>query len=389
MKVLLVSHTCMSRTAGQPKLHRIADFDEIDLTVLVPDKMCTYDVWHQAESPEQAKFRYEVGGTRWHYIGKQWYLLHYKNTLPRLLRELQPDIIDIWEEPWSLACAQVIRAARRLCPKARLIVETEQNIYKRLPSPFQQFQKYSLKHAEFCVARNQEAVEVLRRKGYHGQARVVGNAVDCELFQPLPPDARLRRRAELGWGSPDDFIVGYVGRLVPEKGLADTVHAVAQLPANVRLVFVGDGPMRDELQALTQSLNLENRIIFAGSKPLTELPGIMNVLDVLVLPSHTTARWKEQFGRVLIEAGACGIAVVGSDSGAIPEVIESAGLVFPEGNVAEFAERLRRLQNDAELRERCGRIGLQRARQVYSWQCVAEQMVAVYWELLQNAPQKT
>ncbi len=374
----------MSRTAGQPKLHALAAFPDMELTALVPDKMCTYDQWQQAEPPAQAKFRFEVGGTRWHYIRKQWYLLHYKDTLNRLLREIQPDIVDIWEEPWSLLCAQAIRAARKHCPKARLLVETEQNIYKKLPPPFQHFQDYSLKHAEFCVARNQEAVEVLRRKGYSGPACVVGNAVDCELFTPLTPTVRRAKRAELQWGDPGDFLVGYVGRLVPEKGLADAVNALAKLPSNAKLIFVGDGPMRAELEALARSSNLIERVIFAGARPLTELPGLMNTLDVLILPSLTTARWKEQFGRVLIEAGACGVAVVGSDSGAIPEVIAEAGLVFPEGDAAGFAERLSRLQNDPALRERCGAFGLEQARSRYSWQQVAAQMREVYQTILRQ-----
>ena len=377
----------MSQTAGQPKLHCLAEFPDIELTALVPDRMCAYDKWHVAEPPEksEAKFRYEVGGTRWHYIGKQWYLLHYKDTLNRLLRELQPDIIDLWEEPWSLLCAQTIRAARKFCPKARLLVETEQNIYKRLPPPFQHFQDYSLKYAEFCVARNEEAVAVLRRKGYHGPARVVGNAVDCDLFVPMGAKARRAKRAALAWGDSSAFLVGYVGRLVPEKGLADAMNALAKLPETAKLVFVGDGPMRQELEALAASLNLTERVIFAGPKPLTELPEIMNVLDVLILPSHTTARWKEQFGRVLIEAGACGVAVVGSDSGAIPEVVSEAGLVFPEADVAAFAERLSRLQSDPALRERCGASGLEQARNRYSWRQVAAQMRDIYHEIL-SAP---
>lgn len=376
----------MSRTAGQPKLHALAEFPDIELTALVPDKMCAYDKWEKAETPFEAsggaKFRYEIGGTRWHYIGKQWYLLHYKDTLNRLLRDFQPDIVDIWEEPWSLLCAQAIRAARRYCPKARLLVETEQNIYKKLPPPFQHFQDYSLKRAEFCVARNQEAVDVLRRKGYHGPARVVGNAVDCELFVPLSPQARQAKRAALQWGGPNDFLIGYVGRLVPEKGLADAVDALAKLPDTAKLIFVGDGLMRQELETRAAGLNLTGRVIFAGAKPLTELPEIMNALDVLILPSLTTGRWKEQFGRVLIEAGACGIAVVGSDSGAIPEVISGAGLVFPEGDVSAFAERLARLQNDPGLRERCGAFGLKQAHSRYSWQQVAAQMREVYQTML-------
>jgi glycosyltransferase involved in cell wall biosynthesis len=346
MKTLLISHTCMSRTMGQPKLHGLASYSDVDLTALVPNRMCTYGRWSQAESPEQASFRFVIGRTRWQNVFNQWYLLHYKADLGRLLREVQPDVIDIWEEPWSLVCAQVIALARRICPKAKIIVETEQNIYKRLPFPFAQFQSYSLKYADAMVARSTEASAVLRQKGYQGPVRVVPNAVDCDLFEPLSAAERRERRLALGWGGPEDFVYGYVGRLVPEKGLSDAVAALALLPENARLVFIGEGTMQEALKAQARELNVASRVVFAGSKPLTELPGVMNAMDVLILPSRTTPSWKEQFGRVLIEAGACGIPVVGSNSGAIPEVIADGGLVFPEGDAAALAGCLRRLSED-------------------------------------------
>ena len=184
MRVLLLSHTCMSRTAGQPKLHALATHSDLELTALVPDKMCTYDQWHEAETPIDPKFRFVVGKTKWQYIRKQWYLLNYDRTVPDLLREIKPDLIDIWEEPWSLTAAQMVYWTRKLFPHAKIITETEQNIYKKLPPPFQQFQDYSLKHTDFMVARNEEALQVLRRKGYSGEARVIPNAVDCSLFEP-------------------------------------------------------------------------------------------------------------------------------------------------------------------------------------------------------------
>jgi glycosyltransferase involved in cell wall biosynthesis len=384
MKTLLISHTCMSRTMGQPKLHGLAAYSDVDLTALVPDRMCTYGRWSQAELPEEAPFRFEVGRTRWQNVFNQWYLLHYTADLSRLLREVQPDVIDIWEEPWSLVCAQAIVLARRICPKAKIIVETEQNIYKRLPFPFAQFQSYSLKHADAMVARSTEASTVLRQKGYGGPVRVVPNAVDCGLFEPLPAAERLEQRLALGWGGPEDFVYGYVGRLVPEKGLSDAVAALAMLPENARLVFVGEGTMQEALKAQAQELNVASRVVFAGSKPLTELPGVMNAMDVLILPSRTTPSWKEQFGRVLIEAGACGIPVVGSDSGAIPEVIADGGLVFPEGDAAALAECLRRLSADSACREAMGQVGYRRAKGMFSWECVAAHMHGLYRGVLER-----
>ena len=372
MKVLLLSHTCMSRTAGQPKAHCLAAFPGLDLTVLVPDRMRTYGQWQSAETPENPRFRYVVGRTRWRSILNQWYLQHYTDALPRLLRETQPDIVDIWEEPWGLTCAQAVRLTRRFCPRARILIETEQNIYKRLPPPFRLFQDYTLRRADFLVARSTEALAVARRKGYKGPAEIVPNAVDCALFRPRPVPH-------------DGFVIGYVGRLVPEKGLADLLNALALLPPQARLLLVGEGPFRPALEALARSLKVAPRVHFAGPVPLTDLPAHMNAMDTLVLPSRTHVTWKEQFGRVLIEAGACGLPVVGSDSGAIPEVIGGAGLTFPEGDAAALAGRLRTLLDHPERRAEYGRLGQARASGLYSWQKVADQMHTLYGGLCEQS----
>jgi glycosyltransferase involved in cell wall biosynthesis len=314
-------------------------------------------------------------------------LQHYPDTLGPLLREIQPDIVDIWQEPWSLVCAQAVRQTRRLCPQAKILVETEQNVYKRLPPPFQQFQNYSLRHADFLIGRNQEALEVARRKSYHGPSRVVPNAVDCTLFRPLTNDERQTRRATFAFRlSPFAFLAGYVGRLVPEKGLTDMLDALALLPEDVCLIFIGDGPMRSELEARAQALGLTSRVHFAGGLAYAALPFTMNALDALVLPSRTTPRWKEQFGRVLIEAGACGVPVIGSDSGAIPEVVADAGLIFPEGDARALADALLTLRDNPTLRTQLGERGRHRAEALFSWQAVAAQMHGIYREILGLQP---
>ena len=389
MKVLLVSHTCISRTAGQPKAHCLAAYPDIDLSVLVPDRMKTYGQWQNAELPEHpAAFKFAAGHTRWRSVRGLWYLQHYADSaLPGLLAA-KPDIIDIWEEPWSLACAQTIFLAKRYCPNAKIIVETEQNIFKHLPVPFKQLQAYSLRHADFVVARSREAEAVVKQKGCIGPTTVVPNAVDCTLFQPLSDAEKAACRAELGWASPGDFVIGYVGRLVPEKGLADAVHALALLPPSAKLVLVGDGPFRPALEEIARAQNCQTRVFFTGPVPLAALPGLMNAMDVLVLPSRTTATWKEQFGRVLIEAGACGLPVVGSDSGAIPEVIGDAGLTFPEGDIPAFAAALQSLMDSPARRAAYSQTGQTRAHALYSWPQVAAQMHTLYHSLLPQSPSK-
>jgi glycosyltransferase involved in cell wall biosynthesis len=385
MRILLISHTCVSRLEGQPRARHLSRIADVNLHVLVPSRWWEYTQWRYAERPAPgAEFDYTVGQVRIPWAGPgQWYLHHYKG-LAKLLREFKPDVIDLWEEPWGLVSVQACWLRNRLLPNTKIVMETEQNVDKRLPPPFEQMRSYTMANADFAIGRNPEAIEILRRKGYAGPAEVVPNAVDTDLFRPMD---RAACRAELGMESgPDTYWIGYVGRLVEQKGGGDLLTALAACPPNFKLLFVGEGPFERNLRDQIARLRLDpDRVKFVPPVPLHQVATVMNAVDVLALPSRTTNTWKEQFGRVIIEAHACGIPVVGSDSGAIPSVIGDGGLTFPEGNAAELATALRALASDPELRHSLGAAGRRQANQAYTWDCVAEQMHGVYGRLLQPA----
>jgi glycosyltransferase involved in cell wall biosynthesis len=106
-------------------------------------------------------------------------------------------------------------------------------------------------------------------------------------------------------------------------------------------------------------------------------------MDVLVLPSRTTPQWKEQFGHVLIEAMACGTPVIGSNSGAIPDVIDAAGLLFPEGDVDALAAHLCRLANNPKELHLMSQRGRERVADMYTHERIAEQTMEVYRSVTQ------
>ena len=382
MRVLLISHTCQSRREGQPKAACLSRLPGVELRVLVPDRWHEYGGWRSAEPPLEDGYQYQIGKVRWPWSGPgQWYL-HWYPELAQTLREFQPDIIDLWEEPWGLVSAQTVRLRNRLVPQAKIISETEQNIAKKLPPPFETFRSYTLRHADFVVGRSAEAIQNVRAKGYAGPAEVVPNAVDTDLFQPLDRDECRRALGLTG------FTAGYVGRLVEEKGLADMVAALAHCPADVNLLFVGSGPFQSALEQQAAALRLTERVRFLPAVPQDELPQIMNALDTLVLPSRTTPRWKEQFGRVIIEAQACETPVIGSDSGAIPDVIGQAGLIFAEGDSEALASAILALYNARDQARERGKIGRRQAEDQYTWAHVAQRMWEIYGETLASEPVK-
>ncbi len=372
MRVLLISHTCQSRTEGQPKAHCLAAIPDIELRVLVPSRWMHYGKWRRAERPANALFHFDVGYVALPWVGPAQSYLHFYPFLRRTLLEFQPDVIDLWEEPWGLVSAHACWLRTRVVPQAKIISETEQNINKRLPPPFEQFRRYTLRHADYAVCRNSEALEIIREKGYKGPAEVVPNAVDTALFQPLDSDECRSNLSVKG------FTVGYIGRLVEEKGLLDMVEALALCDDDVNMLFVGSGPAQETLLHRAGELNVAARVRVIGAKPLEELPEVMNALDALALVSRTTARWKEQFGRVIIEAHACGVPVIGSDSGAIPEVVGGGGLIVPEADPPALARAIERLRQNADERAAFAQEGKRQVDERYTWQRVAERMADIY-----------
>jgi glycosyltransferase involved in cell wall biosynthesis len=155
-------------------------------------------------------------------------------------------------------------------------------------------------------------------------------------------------------------LVGYVGRLVPEKGVDVFLDALARI-RGAHGVIAGDGGERGALEARATSLGLGERVRFTGALPPGEAARVIGALDVLVLPSRTRPNWSEQFGRVLIEAMASDVAVIASDSGAIGEVVGDAGLLVPEDDPAALARAIERAlvpDKNATMRAR----GRERAR---------------------------
>ncbi len=379
LKVLLISHTCFSRTRGQPKVQHLAKLG-VQMRVICPTWWFEDDnVWYPAEPANpDASFNLEAHRAPYLFHKKLQRYTHFYPRFSRLLREFKPDVIDIWEEAWGMASAHACWARNRVLPSAKIISETEQNINRKLPPPFSWLRKYTLKNADFAIGRNTEAVGVLRAQGYSGPAQVVPNAVDDSIFHPMDREAC---RNEIG---AQGFVVGYAGRLIEAKGLMDLVDAVQLCPPEVRLLLVGSGPYQPDLERRISELGIGNRVRFLPNQSPAELAKIMNALDAFVLPSRTTPNWKEQFGRVIIEAHACGTPVIGSNSGAIPDVIGHGGIVVPERDPAALANAIQQLLADPQKSRQLGEAGRQGVMSSSTWEQVARQMRDIYRRVAKN-----
>lgn len=167
---------------------------------------------------------------------------------------------------------------------------------------------------------------------------------DPELFFPMPEADRQAVRAELGLDRP---VIAFFGRLAPEKGLHVLIRALERLDDQPWQLLIDDfttygSAYAEGLKAELSAGPLKGRVVFfeAGHE---EMPRFMNAADIVVLPSVSTPKWKEQYGRVIQEVMACGRTMVGSTSGAIPEVMGGHGHLFAEGCDRALARLLRRL----------------------------------------------
>ena len=254
-------------------------------------------------------------------------------------------------------------------PRPRLVLFSFENMDLDLPFFRRCIERKSLAVAEEIIAGGETVRDRLLLRGASpGRITVIPQfGLDADLFHPPEEGDRS-----------DEFTVGFIGRHVHEKGIDTLIRALVDLKGNWRAIIVGDGPRRAEMEALARSLNLSGRIEFPGWVDHFEIPGLLRKMDVLVLPTRSVERWKEQFGHVLIEAMSSGVVPVGSTSGEIPNVIGKEGFVFPENDSLSLANILAELQENPELRRRISISARERARTEFGWEVIAEKTHAVY-----------
>jgi glycosyltransferase involved in cell wall biosynthesis len=302
------------------------------------------------------------------YLTRYPHVMHYGVSLRRLLRE-RWDVVHCWEEPYVLAGHQISRWAG----SARLVFYSFQNISKRYPPPFSWLERASIRRASGWVAAGHSVEKTLcGRTGYADKPRrVISLGVDTVQFRP-DPAAGSTIRGTLGWLLHGPPVVGFLGRFVPEKGIGVLTAALDALTTEWRAHFVGGGSLLSELRSWASKYQPDRVRIVTGVAH-DEVSSYLNAMDVLAAPSQTTTRWKEQFGRMLIEAMACGVPVVGSDSGEIPYVIGDVGEVVRESSVSDWTRSLGALLESSSRRAAMARAGRDRVEEAFAWPVIARQ----------------
>jgi glycosyltransferase involved in cell wall biosynthesis len=320
------------------------------------------------EDPDVPVHIVNTRGRRYHPI-LFWYVT---SQLRRVIREVRPQIVDLHQEPYSLAAAAALRAIEAEAPRAKICIYTAQNILKRYPPPFRQLEQRALRLSAAAYPCATEAGEVLRAKGFAGAMHV------------LPLGVSVRPELPRSFGL-DGLRVGFLGRLEPYKGgeLAIRAFQAATQDLDATLEIVGSGSQREELERCAAGLGVAQRVVFTGAVSQEEALDKIRSYDAVLVPSLTTATWKEQFGRIPAQALEAGTPVIASDSGSLREVVGDCGVLVREGDVDALSNALGALLRDPRQRAELSARGRERASAVFSWEVVADGCDRMYREMLQ------
>ena len=372
-RILIVSHTYVA-PENRGKLRALAARD-LEITVGVPQRWKEPILGRVIETTWERQSGLELFPIPAREAGQPQVYRFGRRALTALIRDKRPDLVQIEEEPTALAARQVARVAAAL--GVPVVVFGTENRDRPVPFSIRWRRRRTLRLARGLAGASQAAAALLQQyvpPPPRDGSRAIPIAVIPQLgvHVPTTPEHQMH----------EGLAVGYVGRLVPARGVDTLLQALAAnrgLPWH--LTLVGDGPDRERLEALASGLRLAARVRWSGALPPAHLARLWPELDVLVLPSRQLPDWDEPHGHVLAEAMAHEVAVVGTQAGVIPEVIGDAGLLVPSDDVAALAEALRRLAVDGERRP-LAQAGRARAMRLFSDEAVAERTMTFWRDVI-------
>jgi glycosyltransferase involved in cell wall biosynthesis len=314
------------------------------------------------------------------YFSQRVHHLLYGRTTRQIVRQRNWDLIHCWQEPFVLSAAQIGWWSE----PTPIIYYTYQNIPKRYPPPFNWSENWAMSRATGWIAGGHTVLQAVQTRKYYSTkpVQLITLGVDCQTFFANRDDRNLIHQ-RLNWSSGPP-IIGYLGRFTEEKGVGLLVRVLNTLKTPWRALFVGGGPLEASLRQWATKFGDRVRVV-TGVKH-AEVPAYLNAMDLLVAPSQTTPKWREQFGRMLIEGFACGLTVIGSDSGEIPYVIGDAGRVVSETDDAAWTKCISELLESPDIRRELGERGRARVLQEFDWPIIARKHLNFFEEVLENRP---
>ncbi len=387
LNLVIISHAYVY-SAYRAKVEALSEYHDLNITLITPE--------FGLEGGGQKVYAEQYTGKQYHHIILSGYFTGKLNffvfkNLKSTLQSLNPDIILLEEEYWTQIAAQVTYITKKFFPHTKLILLSCENMChiweKEAETLYQKFRYTSFHFIEKYVISKldglifqlpgvwqdfENRIDGLGFKGKRGTLPQLG--VDYNRFAHNSPQLQSIR-VDLGLDD-NTFVYGYIGRIIPEKGIEDMIYAFEGWNKdNTKLIIIGNGDTEyvNQIKQLVQTLKLDDIVIFKNAIPFEEIPAYFQLFNISLLLSHTTPIWKEQFGRVLVESMAAGTPVIGSDSGAIPLVVGDTGYIVPEKNIQYIRKALIEAYTNKNKYEKLSKLAQQRAKNKFSYQAIAKQ----------------
>lgn len=242
-------------------------------------------------------------------------------------------------------------------------------------------ERFVLKNADYIIFNSnytlKESLDIVKPKRYS----VIHNSLDIQKFKPQKTDFKEKLGIEK-----NTKIILFLGLLVEKKGINFLISAFKLVLSEFKdaiLIIGGHGPESDFLKNLAEELKIKDKVIFLGEVKSNETPRLFNIADVFVLPSIIDSHGEtETLGVVLLEAMACGIPVIASNVGGIPDIIdETNGFLIEQKNIEEISQKILLLLNDFMIRENFGKAGRKKILDKFSPEKQTAKTIAIYKSL--------
>jgi L-malate glycosyltransferase len=375
VRILYIGHAYVV-AENQKKIAALAAQPGIDVLLLTPH-LWREPVLNEIRAHIPAPAAYAVKPLRAVWPGVEQY--HWYLSTDLEMRRFKPDVVFVEQGAGSFVYAQTLIYRNLYAPIAKAVFFTWWNLPYRARWPLREVERFNLSQTQGAVAGNRDAANILRDHRYTGPLTVLPQlGVDTNEYKPQDA-SRLRQQLGL-----NRFTVGYVGRFVEEKGIRVLLQALAQIPFDFQLLMLGRGPLEQEIRDFASTHGWGDKLKIVSGVGHSEMARYQNAMDVVVVPSLTRPIWKEQFGHVIVEAMACGVPVIGSNSAEIPNVIGEAGLITPESDVPALTAALNRLAENPQLRAELGQAGRQRVLAHYTNERIVQKLINFFGELPQR-----
>lgn len=380
MKILVVSHTYIAPINREKWKVLSQNFSDVELKILIPKEWpATLFKIKTGNLSKDNSNNCEFISIDTFKSGNEVLYGYNFIDLIKLLKKFQPDLIQVEQGDNAFSYFQLIILSKLFCRKTKFIFFTWVNWKNKWSLKYKLFwrfvEKFNLKNSSGAIVGNHDAQTILRDKNFLKPIEILLQlGVDQRYFFPAKKIKNKRI-----------FKIGFMGRLIKEKGLLDLLEAFFFLKNSFpdwKLVFVGTGKDKGSLINFIDENKLDSEVEILDPVKHEEVGKVLKGFDIFVLPSYNIPEWKEQFGHVLIEAMACKIPVLGSTGGEIPNVIADAGLIFKQKNIQDLTCKLNLLMKNKNLREELALKGYNRFKNNFSYEIIANRTYNFWREIL-------